>query len=91
MEFNKRVKDVSQVVDSQWSVNHNYSERKQFLDNRKEHFKKMYNIQDREDHKREILYTNSVDGRLERLNQKIDAMNASERLTRRNNFKNNFK
>lgn len=91
MDFQKRVKDVSQVFDSQWNVNHDYSEKQKFLDQRKKHFNKMYDIQEKEDHKRKILYASSVEGKVERLNQKIDAMNANERFARRNDFKNNFK
>ena len=87
MEFNKRVKDVSQIVDSQFSVNHSYLEKQKFLDSRKNHFKRMYNIKDKEEKRKEILHASSIDGRLDRLNQKINAMNASEKLIRRNNFK----
>ncbi len=46
MDFQKRVKDVSQVFDSQWNVNHDYSEKQKFLDQRKKHFNKMYDIQE---------------------------------------------
>ena len=49
MEFNRRVKDVNQVFDSQWKVNHNYKERQEFLDKRQQHFNKMYNIKDKQD------------------------------------------
>lgn len=91
MEIQKRVKDVSQVFDSQWNVNHNYQEVKKFHDNRREHFNRMYDIQEMEEHKKEILRANSVNGKLETLNQKIDAMTANERLQRRNEFKNNFR
>lgn len=91
MEIQKRTKDISQVFDSQWDVNHNYQEVKKFHDSRKEHFNKMYNIQDREEHKKAILRGNSVDGKIEALNQKIDAMVANERFQRRNDFKNNFR
>lgn len=91
MEFQKRVKDVSQVFDSQWNVNHNYQEVKKFHDNRRAHFNQIYNIQEREERKKEILRINSVDGKLEALNEKMSAADANERLQRRNDFKNNFR
>lgn len=91
MNFNKRVQDVSQVFDSRWNANHNYQEKKQFLDNRKEHFNKMYNIQDKDVRKQEILRANSVNGKIEGLNQRMGAVNSNERLARRNDFKSNFR
>lgn len=91
MEFNKRVKDASQVFDSQWKVNHNYKERQEFLNQRQEHFNKMYNIKDKQDMRKEILNANSVNGRVESLNQNMRAASESQRLNRMNNFKNNFR
>ncbi|MCI6266725.1 MAG: hypothetical protein MR598_07780 [Erysipelotrichaceae bacterium] len=91
MEFNKRVKDVSQVFDSQWNVNHDYQERKNFQDARKEHFNRMFQIQEKEEHKKEILRANSVDGKVQTLTEKMQAANANERFARRNEFKNNFR
>lgn len=91
MEFNKRVKDASQVFDSQWKVNNNYKERQEFLNQRQEHFNKMYNIKDKQDMRKEILNANSVNGRVESLNQNMRAASEGQRLNRMNNFKNNFR
>ena len=91
MEFNKRVKDVSQVFDSQWNVNHNYSEVKKFHDNRREYFMKLHNIQDKDKRNQEILRANSVDGRVEALNHKMNSMNSNMNMAKRNEFRNNFR
>lgn len=91
MEFNKRVRDVNQVFDSQWNVNHNYAEKKKFFDGRKAHFNKMYDIQEKVDRRKEILQSNSVDGKIQSLNEKMNAASANERLARRNDFRNNFR
>lgn len=91
MEFNKRVQDISQVFDRNWNVNNNNQSRKEFLDSRKEHFKKMYNIHDREDRRQEMLKANSVNGQVKNLNERMHAMNSSMNRMRMNEFKNNFK
>lgn len=91
MNFNKRVQDLTQVFDSRWKVNNDYQGRKEFLDNRKEHFNKLYNIKDKSEKRQEILRANSVDGRVENLNQRINAVNSSERINKMNNFKSNFR
>ena len=91
MNFNKRVEDVSQVFDRRWNVNQDYRGRKQFLDDRKDHFKKMYNIQDKEDRKQEILKANSVSGQVQNLNERMQAANNAQRTMQRNNFKSNFR
>lgn len=90
MKFNKRRQDVTEVFDRRWQVNNNYQEKKQFLDDRKQHFNKLYNIKDKDERKQEILWANSVDGRIESLNQRMNAVNSNERMARRNDFKNNF-
>ena len=91
MEFNKRVQDISQVFDRNWNVNNNNQSRKEFLDSRKEHFKKMYNIHDREDRRQEMLKANSVNGQVKNLNERMQAMNNGQNMMRRNDFKNNFR
>ena len=92
MEFkNNRVQDLSQVFDRNWQVNRNNTQRREFLDSRKEHFKKMYNIQDKADHRQEILRANSVNGQVQNLNERMQAMNNSQNMMRRNDFKNNFR
>ena len=92
MEFrNNRVQDISQVFDRNWQVNRNNTQRKEFLDSRKEHFKRMYNIQDKDDHRQEILRANSVNGQVQNLNERMQAMNNGQNMMRRNDFKNNFR
>lgn len=91
MNGNRRVQDVTQVFDNRWNVNNDYRGRKEFLDGRRQHFNKMYNIQDRNVQKEEILRANSVDGKIESLNQKMSAANSGERIAKMNNFRNNFR
>lgn len=92
MDFNnRRVQDVSQVFDRNWNVNKNNQKRQEFLDGRKEHFKKMYNIRDKEDKRQEILKANSVNGQVESLNNRMQAVTNGQRITRMNDFKSNFR
>ena len=92
MDFNnRRVQDINQVFDRNWNVNRNNQERREFLDYRKEHFRKMYNIKDKTDQRAEILRANSVDGQIEALNSRMQAMNSGEKINRISNIKNNFR
>jgi len=91
MDFNKRVQDVSQVFDRNWSVNKNNQGRKEFLDGRKEHFNKLYGIKDKTDMRREILDANSVNGQVKNLNDRMQSMSNGQRIARMNDFKNNFR
>ena len=91
MNINKRVQDVSQVFDRRWNVNRDYQGRQQFLDERKDHFKKMYNIHDKEDRRQEILRANSVSGQVQNLNERMQVANNEQRMIQRNDFKNNFR
>ena len=91
MQINRRVQDVTQIFDRNWNVNKNNQQRQDFLDGRKEHFKKMYNIHDKEDRKQEILKANSVNGQVQNLNERMQAASNSQRRMQMNNFKNNFK
>ena len=88
---NNRVQDISQVFDRNWQVNRNNQQRKEFLDSRKEHFKRMYNIQDKADQRQEILRANSVNGQVQNLNERMQAMNNGQNMMRSNDFKNNFR
>ena len=91
MDFNRRVQDVTQVFDRNWTVNKNNQGRQEFLNDRKEHFKKMYNIQDKDERRQEILRANSVNGQVQNLNDRMQAVNNGQRIMRMNDFKNNFK
>lgn len=91
MEINKRVQDLSQVFEQNWNVNKNNQQRQEFLNGRKEHFKRMYNIRDKEDKRQELLRANSVNGQVENLNERMNAMTSAQNRMRMNNFKNNFR
>lgn len=96
MDIKKRGQDLTEIFDSRWQVNHDYQGRKEFLDSRKDHLKRMYDVQDRNNvqmnaRRQEILRANSVNGRVENLNQRMDAANTSQRMARLNDFKNNFR
>ena len=91
MEFNKRVQDLTQVFDRTWNTNRNNQERKEFLEHRKDYFKEMHNISDKTKPRKEILQANSVNGRVQNLNERMNHMNGSQRMSRMNDFKNNFR
>ena len=87
----KKIKsiDVSEVFDRRWTVNKNKAN--EAVNQRKEHFNKMFNIQDKTDQRKEILYQNSVEGQVKSLNERMNAMNQGNRINRMNNFRNGFK
>lgn len=87
MEFNKRVSDLGKVFDSQWKVNRNYQEKKQFFDERKEHFNRLHNIVDKDVRRKEILEANSVNGRVNRLEQNMRAARGNDLFKNNNNFR----
>ena len=91
MDINKRAQDISQVFDRNWNVNKNNQQRTEFLEHRKDHFKKMYNINDKSDQRQEILKANSVNGQVQNLNERMQAMNNGQRIARMNNLKSKFK
>lgn len=91
MEFNKRVQDLSQVFDRTWNVNRNNQQRKEFLEHRRDYFNKMHNIPDKNEQRREILQANSVNGRVQNLNERMNNMNSGQRIARMNDLKNGFK
>ena len=57
----------------------------------KEHFNRMFNIKDKTDQRKEMLYQNSVQGQVNSLNERMNAMNQGNRINRMNNFRNGFK
>lgn len=91
MEFQKRVNDVEKVFDKCWQANHNRENVKQYSEDRKKHFQKMYNIKDKEEHKKEVLEFHSVNGRVKRLEDNMNAANAANKLDKMNSFRNNFR
>ena len=89
MDINRRVQDPTQVFDRRWNANMNKAN--QAVQSRKEHFNRMFNINDKTNQRKEILYQNSVEGQLKNLNERMSVMNESNRINRMNNFKNGFK
>ena len=92
MEFRgNRVQDVSQVFDRNWQVNHDRAGRQAMVDNRKQHFDKMYNIKSKEDKRAEMRKLNSVDGQVKSLNDRMQSMTSSQNRMKVSEFKNNFR
>ena len=89
MEINRRVQDTTEVFDRRWNANRSKANNE--VAARKEHFNRMFNIQDKVDQRKEILYQNSVQGQVNSLNERMNAMNEGNRINRMNNFKSNFK
>lgn len=89
MEINKRVQDTTRIFDRRWTVNKNKAN--EAVQQRKEHFNRMFNIQDKVDQRKEIMYQNSVEGQVNSLNERMDAMRQGNRINRMNNIRNGFK
>ncbi len=85
MEIQKRVQDLETVFNQRWKANnYKYNGVMQDIEKNKQHFNKMYHIKSRDEQRREILEANSVNGRVERLEQN---MKASSFLLNKNHFK----
>ena len=89
MEINRRVQDSTEVFNRRWEVNRNKANNA--VNERKEHFNRMFNIRDKSEQRREILYQNSVEGQVKSLNERMNAMNEANKINRMNNFRNGFK
>lgn len=89
MDLNRRVQDPTQVFNRRWNANMNKAN--QAVNQRKEHFNRMFNINDKTNQRKEILYQNSVEGQVKNLNERMSVMNDANRINRMNNFKNGFK
>ena len=89
MDLNRRVQDPTQVFNRRWNANMNKAN--QAVQSRKEHFNRMFNINDKTNQRKEILYQNSVEGQVKNLNERMSVMNDANRINRMNNFKNGFK
>ena len=87
MEIQKRVSDISKVVDSQWNANHNYNQIREANEKRQQHFNKMFNIKDKKERDKEILEANSIEGRLKRLEGNMQASKGNELFRNRKNFR----
>ena len=87
--FNNRVEDLTKVFDRRWAADKNKAN--DAVQQRKEHFNKMFNIQDKDVQRKDMLYQNSVNGQVNSLNERMNAMNQGNRINRMNDFKNGFK
>ena len=88
MEINKRVQDPTKIFDNRWNARKNVTKA---VEHRKEHFNKMFNIQNKDAVKKDILYQNSVNGQVNALNDRMHAANQANRINKMNNFRNGFK
>lgn len=75
MEFDNRRNSLDRISDQMWKAN-NYRTNGVIdkMKASKEQFNKMNNIKSKEDQRKEILHASSVEGRLERLNQQMNAV-----------------
>ena len=79
--FNNRNKDLSQVFDQRWKAS-NINDKK-INEERKQFNFKMFGIRDKEDIRKELRQANTVDAKVERLNQKMAGLSKLNR----NNFR----
>ena len=87
--FNNRVEDLTKVFDRRWAADKNKAN--DAVQQRKDHFNKMFNMQDKDVQRKDMLYQNSVNGQVNSLNERMNAMNQGNRINRMNDFKNGFK
>ena len=75
MEFDNRRNSLDRISDQMWKAN-NYRTNGVMdkMKASKEQFNRMNNIKSKEDQRKEILHASSVEGRLERLNQQMNAV-----------------
>ena len=75
MEIKKRTPDLENIFNKQWKAN-NYQQNgmSKILDQRKEHYNKMFNIKPKEQHRKEILEANSVEGQVKKLEEQMKAV-----------------
>lgn len=89
MQNNKRLEDLQTVFNHRWNANKNKATSQ--VEARKAHFNRMFNIQEKTDQRKEILYQNSVEGQVKSLNERMGNMNKANQINRMNNFRNGFK
>lgn len=85
---NKRLQSLDNVFNSRWNARNNAIGE---VERRKAHLNRMFNTPDKQSQRKEILYQNSVEGRVKALNDRMSAMNTANKINRMNNFKNGFK
>lgn len=82
MNFQRKTPDIEQVFNQRWQAN-NYRLNgiKDKIQNEKNTFNRINNIKPKEEIRKEVLETNSINGRLKRLNESIAAAKGN-----RNNY-----
>ena len=81
MDNINRQKDLNKVFDERWRANKVDNDK--IRQARKEFNLKMYGIRDKEDVRKELRQANTVEAKVERLNQKMDGL----KNLNRNNFR----
>ena len=89
MNFNRRVKDLTEVFDEKYKANKNNHDR--IIQERKDFNYKMFGIRDKEDLRKEIRESNSISSKVNNLNQKINAAKGANNIEKMNNIRNNFR
>ena len=80
---NNRQNSLDNVFNQRWKANnYNYNGVKDVISDKQKHFDRMFNIKSKEEKREEILKANSVDGRVNRLNEQMNSV-----FTNRNTFK----
>ncbi len=79
--FKNKNQDLSQIFNQRWKANKSIN--KKLKESKKEFNFKMYGIKDKEDIKKELHDANTVEAKVERLNQKM----AGLKKLNRNNFR----
>lgn len=87
MEFQRKVNDIETIFNQNWQANHNHQEIKKMKENQQNHWNHLYNVKDKEERKKEILTTNSVEERVKRLEENMRASQGNELFRSRNNFR----
>ena len=81
---NNRIQNIDTIFDKTWKANnYNTNGMKEKVEHKKDFFNKLYNIKPKEERKKEILHANSVEGKVESLNQSMQSLN----MYRQNNNK----
>lgn len=81
---NKRLQSLDNVFNSRWNARNNAIGE---VERRKEHINRMFNIHDKNEQRKQILYQNSVEGQVKSLNERMNALNQNNRFNRMNKFK----
>ena len=72
-----RNKDLTEVFNQKWNANYRTSEK--ISNNMKEFNKKMFNIKDKEEIRKEMREANTVNSQVDRLNKKMEGLQNNNR------------